>query len=149
MNNILVLFASLTGNTEMVAQIIADYLTDKKYSVEMRSFDYDPIDIDEVANYEAILVGTYTWDDGALPYEVEDFYEDLEEVDLTNKIFGVFGSADSFYESYGGAIELVGDRATDLGAKVIPVRLKVDIEPDKQDVVRCHAFAEMVIEALG
>lgn len=27
-----------------------------------------------------------------------DFYEELAEVDLTGKIFGAFGSGDTFYE---------------------------------------------------
>lgn len=148
MNKIIILFASLTGNTELMTQIIADYLTDRQYKVDIKAFDFDVINIVELAEYDAILVGTYTWDDGSLPYEVEDFYDELEDIDIKNKVFGVFGSADSFYETYGGAIELVGDRAVNLGANVLPERLKVDIEPDKKDIERCKDFARMVSDEL-
>lgn len=149
MAKIIILFASLTGNTELIADIIADSLIEKKYTVDIKSFDYDPISIEKVSEYDAILVGTHTWDDGTLPYEVEDFYDELEEIDIVDKVVGVFGSADSFYESYGAAIELVGDRATDLGANVLPLRLKIDLSPDEQDIERCRDFASLVAETLG
>lgn len=149
MAKIIISVASLTGNTEHIADIIADNLIQKNHTVDIKSFDYDPIHINEIEKYDAILIGTYTWDDGELPYEVEDFYEELEEVDITNKVFGVFGSADSFYETYGGAIDLVGDRAADLGAQVLPLRLKIDISPNKQDIERCGEFASMVEQALS
>lgn len=149
MANIIILFASLTGNTELIAENLAGDLTDKKHIVDIKTFDYDPLSIEEVSEYDAILVGTYTWDDGSLPYELEDFYDELEEIDLTDKVFGVFGSADSFYEIYGGAIDLIGDRATDLGAKVLPLRLKIDISPNKQDIIHSQEFVSMAITSLG
>ena len=149
MSKIIILFASTTGNTELMAEAIADYLVQNKHDVVIKTFDFDPIDVVELAEYDAVLVGTHTWDDGDLPYEVEDFYEELEDVDITGKVFGVFGSADSFYDTYGGAVDLIGDRVKDLGAALLPLRLKVDLEPDKKDIVRCEEFAVMVSRVLG
>ncbi|PAV30968.1 flavodoxin [Virgibacillus profundi] len=148
MNKILMLYASTTGNTELMAEAMVAYLEDKNYEVVTKTFDFDPIDVGELLDYDAILVGTHTWDDGDLPYEVEDFYEELEDVDITGKLFGVFGSCDSFYDTYGGAVDLVGDRLKNLGAVLVPERLKVDLDPDAEDIVRCEAFVNTLCKML-
>lgn len=144
MGKVLLLFASTTGNTELMADAIADQLLSHQHEVKIKSFDFDRIDVDEILDYDAVLVGTHTWDDGDLPYEVEDFYDDLGDVDITGKIFAVFGSADSYYDSYGAAVDLIADHAKNLGAEVLPNRLKVELEPDDDDIVSCQEFAEMV-----
>lgn len=76
-------------------------------------------------------------------FTVEDFYDDLGDVDITGCIFGIFGFADSFYHTYGGAIDLIADHANNLGAEVLPKRLKIELSPD-DDIVLCRKFAEMV-----
>src|SRR5690625_114157 len=112
MGKILMVYASLSGNTEIVTDIIEGNLQQLGHEVVVKSFDFDVIEMDELADYDAVLVGTYTWDDGELPYEAEDFYIDLEGANLTGQIFGVYGSADSFYDTYGLAIQLKIGRAS-------------------------------------
>lgn len=146
MAKIIVLHATITGNTELIAETIADELVSLQHEVDMKSFDFDVIDINEVLAYDAILIGTYTWDDGQIPYTVEDFYDELGSADIQGKLFGVFGSADSYYEYYGGAIDMVANRAEELGADVLPNRLKIELAPDEDDLVRCKGFAHMVSE---
>ncbi|HLS61178.1 MAG TPA: flavodoxin, partial [Virgibacillus sp.] len=149
MSNILLVYASTTGNTEVMAEAIADYLIVHGQEVVIKSFDFDRIDVEMIADYDAVLVGTHTWDDGDLPYEVEDFYEDLGDVDIKGIPFGVFGSADSFYDTYGGAVDLMSDRIKNLGGHLLPRQLKVDREPDRQDIEQCQKFAEMMIHQLN
>jgi len=148
MGNVLMIYASQTGNTEMITDIISDNLEELGHQVEIKSFDFDDIDVDTLTDYDAILVGTYTWDDGELPYEVEFFYEDLEDTDITGLLFGVYGSADSFYDTFGLAIDLVADRATNLGANVIEERLKIDLMPDAEDEERCATFSKTISEMI-
>jgi flavodoxin I len=148
MSKILMLYASATGNTELMAEVMVDYLEDRNDQVVIKTFDFDPIDVEEMLDYDAILIGTHTWDDGGLPYEVEDFYEQLESVDVTGKVIGVFGSADSFYDTYGGAVDLFYDHLENLGAVLVPQRLKVDLEPDREDIERCVKFVGMLCEMI-
>lgn len=148
MGKILLIYASTTGNTELIADVIADALLERKHDVKIKSFDFDAIDVEEILAYDAVLIGTHTWDDGDLPYEVEDFYDDLGDVDITGSIFGVFGSADSFYDTYGGAVDLIADRAQSLGAEVLPERLKIELSPDDDDIVRCQQFVALLHERL-
>ncbi|HLQ71350.1 MAG TPA: flavodoxin [Bacillota bacterium] len=146
MSNILVLYASMTGNTELMADAISDYLEGQGYEVDIRTFDFDPIDVEELSDYDGVAIGTHTWDDGSLPYEVEDFYEELDDVDIEGMICGVFGSADSFYDTFGGAVDLMWTHLNEKGAKLVPIRLKVDLAPDSDDIERCLQFAATLHE---
>lgn len=148
MKKILIAFASQTGNTEIITDILEHELQQLGFEVDVKMFEMDVIDMDTLANYDALLVGTYTWDDGEFPYEVEDFYIDLEDADLTNLVCGVYGSADSFYDTYGLAIDLMADRLRNLGATMVSERLKIDLTPDKQDEERCSEFAKEVTKLL-
>src|SRR5699024_9263184 len=91
---------------------------------------------------------TYTWDDGELPYEVEDFYIDLEIAPIKGIPFAVYGSADSCYDTFGAAIDLVAERAQAFGADVLENRLKIDLFPNKEDEKRCQQFVQEVSEKI-
>ncbi|GGJ87158.1 flavodoxin [Lentibacillus kapialis] len=142
MAKVLLLYASMTGNTELIAEIVRETVERYGYEVVTKTFEMDPIDVDELCRYDGLLVGTYSEDDGALPFEVEDFYEDLNDVDITGMAAGVFGSGDSFYATFGGAANALGDRLEKKHARLVPERLIIDLEPDNDDAIRCQKFAE-------
>ncbi|MUK90354.1 flavodoxin [Ornithinibacillus sp. L9] len=148
MRKVLLAYSSMTGNTELMAQTIGDYLIEKKHDVITKSFDFDTVEVKELLDYDAVLIGTLTWVGGGLPFDVEDFYDELDNIDLSGKIVGVFGSADSLYEVFGGAVDIIADRAESLGANVMPKRLTIDLEPDENDLEQCQELAEMVNQAL-
>lgn len=148
MGKILIAYASQTGNTELMAEVMGDFLEKEGHDVVTETFDFDWVDPESFINYDGILVGTHTWDDGEMPYEVEDFYEDLEDIDIKNMLFGVFGSGDSFYDDFGGAIDLIAGRLENLGGLIIGERLKVDLEPEKQDIQRCQEFAKIFSDTI-
>lgn len=142
-------FASMTGNTEEITEIIAEKLKKLDVSYNLFQIDLDDLMADDLMDYQAILFGTYTWGDGDLPYEIEDFYEDLEDVDLTGRIVGLFGSCDSFYPNYGTALDMMSERFQQIGAKVVLDPLKVDLSPDQDDVLRCERFAEQFVKHIA
>src|SRR5699024_5045491 len=113
-----------------------------------KTFDFDWVEPEELLEYDAVLIGTHTWDDGAMPYEVEDFYEEVEEVDISGRLFGVFGSGDSFYDIFGGAIDLVADRLENLVANVHTESLIADLETDNEEIERCSCFTKELCDKL-
>ncbi|UOQ45817.1 flavodoxin [Halobacillus salinarum] len=149
MTDIIMLFASMSGNTEEMAEIIKQEAAEQGAAVTAYHIDFDEISMEELQNYDAILLGTYTWGDGDLPYEMEDLYDDLQEVDLTGKITALFGSCDSMYPDYGGAIHKFGDRFIECGANVVLDYLKVDLDPGEEDTKECKAFAREFVKKLG
>lgn len=100
----LIVYASLTGNTEEIAQLIAKKLKEKNVAVEVEgALQVYPEEFEEV---DICIVGTYTYGtDGEIPDEIIDFYDDLGDMDLTGKVFGVFGSGQSFYEHFCRAVD--------------------------------------------
>lgn len=148
MAKVLILYISTTGNTEMMAHAIAGYLEYKNHEVEIKTFDFDPIDVEELLDYDLVLIGTHSSDDGQIPFEAEDFYDELDEVNLAGRLFGVFGSGDTAYDIYCESIELMADKLTFQGAKLVPERLKVDLTPSNEDLERCDAFAEQALQLI-
>lgn len=142
----LVLYASATGNTELIAKEIVQLLTDKGIVPDIKEFDFDEIRARDLLDYDMILFGVYTWTNGEIPFEVEDFYDDLDVVDLTGKICGVFGSGDMFYDEFCGAVDIMYDRLEELGATMVPAKLKVDLEPDEDDNRICKIFVNKAVE---
>jgi len=141
MGKILMLYASTTGNTELMAEAMTVWLEHQGHTVITKTFDFDPIYVEELPDYDGVLIGTHTWDDGELPYEVEDFYDELEEEYVAGNVFGVFGAADSFYDTYGGAVDLLTARLKNLGGILIPESLKSDLTPNTEDIRNCEQFA--------
>lgn len=126
----------------MMAKAIVYYIQKQKHHVVYKSFEFDVIEVEELLDYDLVLIGTHSADDGQIPYEAEDFYDELSEVDLEGRLMGVFGSGESFYDVFCESIEIMGDQLEHLGAKLVPERLKVELEPDNEDIIRCEVFAE-------
>ena len=72
-----IVYASMTGNTEEIADIVAEAFEDLELEVEIdECTQVDAADFEEA---DICVVATYTYGDGDLPDEIVDFYEDLQE----------------------------------------------------------------------
>ncbi|MBY7143825.1 flavodoxin domain-containing protein [Virgibacillus sp. NKC19-3] len=148
MSKVLMLYTSLTGNTEWMAEAILKQLEQYNHQVVTKLFEDNEIEPNEILDYDAIFIGVYTWVDGDLPLEAEDFYDKLYDMDLSGKICGVFGSADTSYEQYGTAVGMVYEQLEILGASMIPDRIIVDLEPNSEELERCKSLADTACEMI-
>lgn len=148
MAKILVVYTSLTGSTEMMAESMIEQLEKSGHDVTTKTFDFDPIEAKEMENFDGIIIGSYSWDDD-IPFEVDGFHDDMDEVDLTGKLVGVFGSCDSYYDIYGPALDTMATKAQQQGAEIYEEKLKIELEPDDKDVERCRKFADGFLEKLA
>jgi len=141
----LIIFASLTGNTEEMAEIVAAELEANDINVEV--LDVMQADAEDFLDYDICLVGSYTYGvDGVLPDEMIDFHEELGELDLTDKIFGVFGSGDDFYEVFCAAIDFFEDQFKKTGATQGGESVKINLNAEEEDIERLHALATSIAE---
>ena len=92
-----------------------------------------------------IFFGSYTYGDGDLPFELMDFYDEVEDEDLSGKRIGLFGSCDSFYPLYGVALDQFKERFESVGATVIGELVKVDLDPDDKDLEHTRAMVDEVL----
>lgn len=142
-----IVYASMTGNTEQCAEILEEALEDLGVEVILEeSALADPFDFEED---DICIVGTYTWGpDGNLPDEMVDFYEELAEVDLTGKIFGAFGSGDTFYEDkYCQSVVDLDQQLEKTGAKRGAACVKIELLPEEDNIAALEAFASDLVQA--
>lgn len=135
-----VVFASMTGNTEEIADIVADKLTQLGHTVELE--ECTSVAASDFEDADIAVVATYTYGDGELPDEIVDFYEDLQELDLTGKIYGVVGSGDTFYDEFCKAVDDFEAAFAQTGATQGAAPVKVDLAAEEGDIEQLEAFAE-------
>lgn len=146
MSGIIVVFASLTGNTEDMATSIVKGI--KEAGIEPVVKNVDEVKAADLALYHGIVLGAYTWGDGELPDEFLDFYDELDEVDLQGKKAAVFGSCDSSYPLYGVAVDMLIEKLQKQGATVVLEGLKVELTPKKADREQCLEFGKTFVQKL-
>ena len=113
----LVVYATITGNNEDVADIITEALENQ--GIEVEETEMTMADAADFEDVDICVVCPYTYDEGALPDEGLDFFDDLKEEDLSGKVYGVAGSGDTFYEDFFClAVDKFGDKFSDLAGSV-------------------------------
>lgn len=86
----IICYLSYSGNTEEIAEIIEEMLIIDKIDVDMYEIGFGPPV--NLAAYDFIFIGTFTWDHGSTPDEIKDF---VLEVGYKPKNIAVFGSGDT------------------------------------------------------
>ena len=136
MSKMIMVYASMTGNTEEMANAIAEGIQESGNDLEINDI-FDNPSASELEKYDGILLGSYTWGEGDLPDEFLDFYEEMDQIDLTGKKAVVFGSGDTAYEDFAGAVDILIAKLQERGAEVVLNGLKVDTSPSPEDLERC------------
>lgn len=139
MSKLVMIFASMSGNIEEMADHIAGAIREAGKEIEV----IDIMDAPEASileEYDGILLGAYTWGDGDLPDDFLDFYDEMDNIDLTGKKAAVFGSGDTAYPKYCKAVDILVKKLKERGAEVVLEGLKVELTPEDEDVEQCLHF---------
>ncbi|MDX8044460.1 flavodoxin domain-containing protein [Gracilibacillus sp. S3-1-1] len=137
-----IIYTSVTGNTSTLADIIGEKMN--QHQVETDLIPVDEFQASQLHDYDIVTIGTYSWDNGDLPMEMEEVFEAFEEEDVKHVTTGVFGTGDSFYPYYCGAVDSFRDMLyvhTNLA-----VTLKVELTPQDEDLHRCEKFCERLLQ---
>lgn len=139
-----VVYASMTGNNEEIADIVEEALENLDVSVETSEISQaDPADFEDS---DICIVCSYTYgDDGDLPDEAVDFYEDLKEMDLTGKVYGVCGSGDTFYDEFCKVVDDFAGVFEQTGATKGSDVVKVDLAPEAEDIEHLEKFVAEIV----
>lgn len=133
MKQVLILYASSTGNTEQIASLLEQQMDRKKFGITLKNMELGDMDALQLDHYDGILFGTYTYDDGNLPFETEVFCDSLVNIDLSGKVIGVFGSGDTAYFQFCEAVDLMKEEFKRMNAVVMEDTVKVDLYPDEEE----------------
>ena len=131
MSNTLIIYGTTIGNTEILAGKIDSVLKSREVETTMKNVT--DASVNELSEYDVILLGSSTWGDGELQDDFAVFYSDLEEVDLKGKKAAVFGPGDSSYENFCEAVNILEKRLKKCGAELLLDGLKIDGDVDESD----------------
>lgn len=136
-----VLFASITGNNEDIADIVAEALENNGIATEVD--DISMVEVSEILNYDICVICPYTYDEGSLPDEGLDFYEELADTDLNGLVFGVAGSGDTFYgDDYCKAVIDFDQQLAQANGTRGAAPVMINLAPDEDaDIQKLDAFA--------
>lgn len=141
----LIVFASLTGNTEDMAHLLGEKL--QKLGVETEVEECMQLYPEEFKDVDLCIVATYTYGtDGDLPDEILDFYEDLETLHLQGKVYGVLGSGQTFYEHFCRAVDRFEKQFELTKARKGATSLKFELSVRKKEEYKLEAFAKSLVE---
>src|SRR5437764_14267537 len=101
----LLVYTTKSGNTKT----FVDYLVNK-VDVWVSDFNSD------IRNYDTIILGSYTWGSGKIPPEMKRFLIVNKNLLRGKKVF-VFGSGNSIYPKFCGAVDSICKIVTDCGAE--------------------------------
>ncbi|MDW0118846.1 flavodoxin [Sporosarcina thermotolerans] len=86
MVSFLIAYASWSGNTEEVAEIVEETLLSEGLDVTVHRIGNGPIP--NPRQFDAMIIGSFTWDKGATPDKVKDFVADISYKPENVYVFG-------------------------------------------------------------
>ncbi|EEQ25036.1 flavodoxin [Lactobacillus jensenii 1153] len=140
-----IVYASMTGNDEDMAEILEEDLQDAGFEVD--SSDVSFTDASDYLNADICVFVTYTYGEGKMTDELEDFYDQLKSLDLTGKRFLVMGSGDKTYKDH--YCENVFDFEKVFlacGAEEVVKPLTVENAPADDDIAKIDEIADELAE---
>lgn len=86
MVSFLIAYASWSGNTEEVAEIVEETLLSEGLDVTVHRIGIGPMP--DPRRFDAMIIGSFTWDKGSTPDEVKDFVADVGYKPRSVYVFG-------------------------------------------------------------
>ena len=110
-------YGSTTGNTESVAELIAEEIGFER----IHRIDIAADGLDCLSDYQNIILGIPTWDYGELQEDWADLWSLLDNVELQGKRCALFGLGDQigYGEWFLDAMGLLHDRMKEQGAEMV------------------------------
>ncbi len=117
MKKIGIFYGSTTGNTEEIAQEIAQKIDNENVSV----YNVDSASESEIENLEICIFGSSTWGFGDLQDDWESFIVSIKKIDFSGKKVAFFGCGDSacYPDTFCDAMGIIYDAIKDNGMELI------------------------------
>ena len=138
MERAIIVYGSNTGNTESLAGAVAEELQSRLDVTVQNVADISP---DDILDYDLILLGSSTWTEGELQEDFQDFFEEMDRLDLSGKKVAVFGPGDSSWEEYCRAVDLLEEKSRELRADLIAPGFKWDGDIDEEAIAEIRKWA--------
>lgn len=143
-----IVFASMTGNDEDMAEILEENLQDAGFDVE--NIDVSFADASSYLDADLCVMVTYTYGEGVMTDELKDFYDQLVTLDLSGKKFAVMGSGDKTYKDhYCENVDDFEKAFIKCGAVEVAKPVKIENSVDDEDIDLIDQATEEIVEAFN
>ena len=143
-----IVFASMTGNDEDMAEILEENLQDAGFDVE--NIDVSFADASSYLDADLCVMVTYTYGEGVMTDELKDFYDQLVTLDLSGKKFAVMGSGDKTYKDhYCENVDDFEKAFIKCGAIGAAKPVKIENAVDDDDIALIDQATEEIVEAFN
>jgi flavodoxin I len=126
--NILLIYATNSGTTQVVAEFIADALTKAGHTMTVQ--EAQKTNPEDLKNFKLVLLGSPSWDfngmEGMPHEEFLPLMEKLHEMKFTGKQFAIFGLGDKSYKHFCGAVDHLEKLVADMGGTLAIPSLRID-----------------------
>ncbi|QZP31652.1 flavodoxin family protein [Pseudomonas sp. DR48] len=144
MSDILVVYGTESGNSEMAADDIAASFSGRGVTAEVKSME--DVSVSDLSSVSQLVVVTSTYGEGELPETSAPFFADLEaeQPDLSGVRFFAFGLGDSTYTKFNNAIDIMVSKLLELGAVQVGETGRHDAASGKSVTLVANAWVEQV-----
>ena len=143
-----IVFASMTGNDEDMAEILEENLQDAGFDV--KNIDVSFADATSYLDADLCVMVTYTYGEGVMTDELKDFYDQLITLDLSGKKFAVMGSGDKTYKDhYCENVDDFEKAFIKCGAVEGAKPVKIENAVDDEDIDLIDQATEEIVEAFN
>lgn len=132
MQKILITFASITGNTEIVASDLNHKIKEKYPDKSVDLINMEELDPYKLKEYDLVIMGSSTWFDGELNLISDEFFQRLESnpPDLSNTKFAVYALGEKGYPNFATSAEVKEEKLKLFGGNIIAEAFKLDIQEE-------------------
>ncbi|MBE9221360.1 flavodoxin FldA [Cyanobacterium stanieri LEGE 03274] len=138
-------YGTQTGNTETLAESIQEALGGDGV-VDL--YDVADVEVDELSNYECLIIGCPTWNVGELQSDWEGLYEDLDDVDFQGKKVAYFGAGDQigYADNFQDAMGILEEKISQQGGQTIGYWSVEGYEFNESKALRDGKFVGLAID---
>ncbi len=128
MKKIIIVYGTTGGNTEMVAEVVAEILS-KKHKVDVKRAELSSAK--DILKYDVCILASPTYGHGLLEAHMAKYVKGLKEVDLKEKPCAVIGLGDPKYEQqyHIESAPILEKKLTDAGGKLLLPALRISMTP--------------------
>ncbi|MBP9758949.1 flavodoxin domain-containing protein [Candidatus Dojkabacteria bacterium] len=133
MKNVEIIYASTSGNTELVMEFLKSKLEVEK-SIAFNLYRAELTDIEVIQKNKFFIFGTSTWEHGVLNPFFNNLYSGILKNNMAGKFAGFVGCGSVDYESvlFCRGIDIIKEGFISQGGTQIGMTLKVNGDPHSQ-----------------
>lgn len=149
MKKVLILYSSLTGNTQMAAMELCGKLQELVPENKYENEDINNLALAEWKKYDLVMIGVSTWGEGDFNPSSEDFWAkvEVENWQFAGMKFALFGLGDSSYVNYCGSVLKYEEKLKERGGEIVGEVHKIDGWMDEEKMERLLAWARTILSA--